>query len=288
MKENTQPMPEIELTDDDRQKIQKTAESIDLSDSGLILYYGTAEQQKLAYVSDKLFRMVRDDSSSKISGQMEELVKELREFSDLQEKCGFFGWLFRNRERKNLRKRYEEAEKNIGFIAADLEKHRNQLLRDFVMLNKLYDALLEHTRALTIAVDAGQRKLDAEPSVKKELRERFEKRLHDLKLSRIVCLQTLTQIRILQECNTALSEKIHSLLNNTVSLWKNQMAIALGIKNTAQAMEGMRKANGELIGVLDTVQTAEAESRRESGEIEQLIKKRRKNRDGIIEGVYNA
>ena len=92
----------------------------------------------------------------------------------------------------------------------------------------------------------------------------------------MVCLQTLTQIRILQECNTALSEKIQSLLTNTLVLWKNQTAIALETKNTALAMEGLRKANGELIGVLDTVQTAEAESRRESVELEQLLNKDKK------------
>ena len=250
MTENMQPVPEIELTDIDRQNIQETAERIDLTDSALILHYGTAEQQKLASVSDKLFQLVRDDGSAAINGQMEDMVKQLRVFSDWKEKRGLFGWLLCNRTRRNLCKRYAEAEKDILSIAANLERHRNQLLRDFVMLGKLYDALLERTTALTVAVEAGQRKMDTDTEAEKELKERFEKRLHDLQLSRMVCLQMLTQIRILQGCNTALSEKIQSLLTNTVSLWKNQMAASLAMKNQTQAFDGLREANRELIGGL--------------------------------------
>lgn len=271
MTENGQSMPDIELNDADRQKIQTTAESIDLSDSGLILYYGTAEQQKLASVSDRLFRLVREDGSAQISGRMEDMVKQLREFSEIQEKRSFFGWLFRKRERKKLRKRYDEAEKSIIRIASELEKHRNQLLRDFVMMEKLYEALLDHTRALTVTVEAGQCKLDNDASAEKELRERFEKRLYDLKLSRMVCIQTLTQIRILQGSSTLLSEKIQSLLTNTIALWKNQMSAALAVKNNAQALEGIREASREMLVVLDDVRDAGADSSREADIMEKLI-----------------
>lgn len=271
MTENIQPVPEIELTDIDWQNIQETAERIDLTDSALILYYGTAEQQKLASVSDKLFRLVRDDGSAEISGQMENMIKQIRVFSDWKEKRGLFGWLLCNRTIKNLRKRYVEAEKNILPIAANLERHRNQLLRDFVMLDKLYDALLERTTALTVAVEAGQCKLNTDTEAEKELKERFEKRLHDLQLSRMVCLQMLTQIRILQGCNTALAEKIQSLLTNTVLLWKNQMAASLAMKNQTQAFDGLREANRELIGLLDDVRSAGENSSREACIMEKWI-----------------
>ena len=233
MKENTQPMPEIELTDADRRKIQETAETIDLTDSLLCLTYGTAGQKKLADVSDKLLKMIRIDDFAVVRGQISGLVKELREYSDTKGKSGIFGWLFRRRERKDLRRQYEASLQNADRIAAELENHRNRLLRDFVMLDKLYDSVLEQYRELTVFSEAGQRKLEEDTSIERELRERFEKRLHDLQLSRMVCMQTLTQIRVLQGCNTALSEKIQSLLTNTLALWKNQTALALVTKDNA-------------------------------------------------------
>ncbi|MBQ4591484.1 MAG: toxic anion resistance protein [Clostridia bacterium] len=276
MTELTQPMPEIELTDADRQKIQETAEKIDLTDFALSLTYGTAGQKKLAEVSDKLLKMTRSDDSAAVSERISDLVKELRACSDAKVQSGFFGWLFRRRERKNLRKRYESAAESTDAIAAELESHRNRLLRDFVMLDKLYDSVLEQYRELTVLTEAGQRKLEEDTSTEKELRERFEKRLHDLKLSRMVCMQTLTQIRILQGCNTALSEKIQSLLTNTLALWKNQTALALAMKNTGQTMKDLRKANGDMIGVLNDVCTAEDHALGEADILKEMIESENK------------
>ena len=133
------------------------------------------------------------------------------------------------------------------------------------MLDKLYDSVLEQYREMTILAEAGQRKLDEDTSTERELRERFEKRLHDLKLSRMVCMQTLTQIRILQGCNTALSEKIQSLLNNTMALWKNQMSLALG-------MENVQGVNNEMIGMLDGVLREQEEHARKQTELEHTMK----------------
>ena len=265
MTEISQPMPEMELTDAERQRIQETTEKIDLTDSSLCLTYGTAGQKKLADVSDKLLKMTRNDDSAAISERISDLVKELRACSDTKRQPGFFGWLFRRRERKNLRKRYESAAESTDAIAAELESHRNRLLRDFVMLEKLYDSVLEHYRELTVLTEAGQRKLEENTSTERELRERFEKRLYDLKPSRMVCMQTLPQIRILQECNTALSEKIQSLLNNTMALWKNQMSLALGMEN-AQGI------NNEMIGMLNGVLRAQEEHDRKQTELENKMK----------------
>ena len=265
MTENTQPMPEMELTDADRQKIQEAAEKIDLTDSSLCLTYGTAGQKKLADVSDKLLKMTRSDDSAAVGKQMSDLVKELRECSNTKVQSGVFGWLFRRRNRKKFRKQYETAARNADRIAAELENYRNRLLRDFVMLGKLYDSVLEQYRELTVLAEAGQRKLEEDLSAEKELRERFEKRLHDLKLSRMVCMQTLTQIRVLQGCNTALSEKIQSLLNNTMALWKNQMSLALG-------MENVQGVNNEMIGMLDGVLREQEEHDRKQTELEHTMK----------------
>ena len=271
MNETTQNPPEIWLTDDERKKIQDLSQSIDLNDSALCLTYGTAGQKKLASVSDRLFRLAGNDDSALIGERMSDLIRELRDFSSVPQRHGLLAWLFRSRDRKNLRKRYESAAERTDAVAAELENHRNRLLRDYVMLGKLYDAVLEQYRDLTVTVEAGQRKLDEDGSAEKELRERFEKRLHDLKLSRMVCMQTLTQIRVLQECNTALSEKIQSLLTNTLALWKNQTALALAAKTTGQAMEDLRRANGSIIGALEDVTAAENEILRESAAMEDLI-----------------
>lgn len=264
-------MPEMELTDADRQKIQETAEKIDLTDSSLCLIYGTAGQKKLADVSDKLLKMTRIDDSAAVGERISDLVKELRKCSGTKLQSGLFGWLFRRRERRNLRKQCETAVQNADRIAEELEKHRNRLLRDFVMLDKLYDSVLEQYRELTVLAEAGQRKLEEDTSSDKDMRERFEKRLHDLKLSRTVCMQTLTQIRVLQGCNTALSEKIQSLLTNTLVLWKNQTALALAMKNIGQTMETLRDANVEMIGGLEAVCTAKDDIIRESTAMESLM-----------------
>jgi len=272
MNEAAEALPEIRLPDADPEKICDLSRRIDLTDSALCLTYGTAEQKKLAGVSDKLFRMAGTDGSAEIGGRMSDLIGELRDAADVQQRRGIFAWLFRSRDRKNLRKRYEAAAERADAVSAELENHRNRLLRDFVMLDKLYGGVLEQYRDLTVAVEAGQRALDEDTSAGKELRERFEKRLHDLKLSRMVCMQTLTQIRVLQDCNTALSDKIQSLLTNTMALWKNQTALALAAKNTGQAMEDLRKANGTVIGVLEEVHAAEADVLRESAAMEELVR----------------
>ena len=264
-------MPEMILTDDDLKEIKNLSESMNLADSALCLTYGTAAQKKLVSVSDKLFRLAADDDTAEIGVRMNELIRELRDFSSMQQCRGIFAWFFRKRDRKSLQKRYESAAANTDAIAAGLEQHRNRLLRDFVMLGKLYDAVLEQYHELTITVEAGQRKLDADASAGKDLRERFEKRLHDLRLSRMVCMQTLTQIRILQDCNTVLAEKIQSLLTNTLALWKNQTALALAVKDSGQAMEDLRKANGTMIGVLEDVCTAEKTARDEAGVLKEHI-----------------
>ena len=276
MKELTQPIPEIELTDAERQRIKETAEKIDLTDSSLCLIYGTAGQKKLADVSDKLLKMTRNDDSTAIGERISNLVKELRKCSETKLQSGLFGWLIRRRERRNLRKQCETAVQNADRIAEELEIHRNRLLRDFVMLDKLYDSVLEQYRELTVFTEAGQRKLEEDTSADKELRERFENRLHDLKLSRTVCMQTLTQIRILQGCNTALSEKIQSLLTNTLALWKNQTALALAMKNTGQTMKDLRKANGEMIGGLEEVCTAEDHALGEADILKEMIESEKK------------
>ena len=264
-------LTEMILTDEDLKEIKRISESIHLDDSALCLTYGTADQKKLAAVSDKLLRLAADDDSAEIGDRMNDLIRKLRDFSSFQQHRGILAWLFRHRDRRKLRKQCESAVANTDAVEAELEKHRNRLLRDFVMLDKLYDSVLEQYRELTVLTEAGQRKLEEDTSADKELRERFEKRLHDLKLSRMVCMQTLTQIRVLQECNTALSEKIQSLLTNTLVLWKNQTALALAMKNIGQTMETLRDANGEMIGVLEAVCTAKDDIIRESTAMESLM-----------------
>jgi len=263
MSETRPEILKINLTGEEKLRIQTTAERIELSDASLVLHYGTSEQQKLASCTDKLMNLMRDDISAGVNTQIDETVKELNELCDFREKSGLFAGLFRKREIGDLSKRYDAASGNIDRIAVSLEDYRNRLLRDHVMLNKLYEALESHTHSLTVYIEAGQQKLDDDKNAEKEERERFEKRLHDLKLSRTVCMQTMAQIIIIQKTNSLLSENIQTLLTNTLSLWRNQVTAAFSMKNTAETLSQLNEANSGLIVDFGSVKESEAKIRSE-------------------------
>ena len=192
------------------------------------------------------------------------LVTELRDFSADEERGGIFG-LFRraNGRLVRMKAKYEDAQVSIDRIVGELEGHQNRLLEDIVMLDKLYEANLGYFRELTMYIMAGRKKLEQERATTlAELRakaaqsaqahdaqtandfaamcDRFEKKLHDLELTRTISLQMAPQIRLIQNNHAMLSEKIQSTVSNTIPLWKNQMVLALGMAHSAQAMEAQR------------------------------------------------
>lgn len=253
----------IVLNDADKKKISELARSIDPADASLVLHYGTSVQRKLASVSNKMLAVTAEKPTGGIAETVTALVDEIRPLSDVQTKPGLFARLFRKRNAKRLRKRYDAVSADVERLSMELENHRNTLLRDHVMLGKLQEAVLEQYRELTVHTEAGRQRL-ADIAEQSE-RDRFEKRLYDLELSRTVSMQMLPQIQLLRDANLALSEKIQSLLTNTVPLWQNQMSLALG-------MENARGVNNEMIGRLNEVLREQEEHDRGQTELENQLK----------------
>lgn len=263
MNDISRTIPGIALNDAAKKKIPELARAIDPSDASLVLHYGTSVQRKLASVSDKMLDMTAEKPTGGIADAVTALVDEIRPLSDIQAKRGLFARLFRKREAKRLRKRYDAVSANVERLTVELENHRNTLLRDHIMLGKLQEAVLEQYRELTVHTEAGRQRL-ADIAEQSE-RDRFEKRLYDLELSRTVSMQMLPQIQLLRDANLALSEKIQSLLTNTVPLWKNQMSLALG-------MENARGVNNEMIGMLNDVLREQEKHDRGQDELKNKLK----------------
>lgn len=257
---------ETALSQAERAKAADISEKINLSDSGAVLQYGAALQKKIAEFSDSALANVRTKDLGETGDMISDLVAELKGFSaNEKEEGGFFG-LFKKSGNPiaRMKTRYDRAENNVDKIVEELEKHQNQLLKDIVMLDKMYEMNLEYFRDLSMYILAGKERLKREREVTLlDLREkaeksglaedaqsandlealcqRFEKKLYDLNLTRTICMQMAPQIRLLQNNNTLMSEKIQSTVNNTIPLWKNQMVLALGMERSRQAMEAQRK-----------------------------------------------
>ena len=238
------------------------SEKIDISNSKIVLYYGTACQKEIASFSDAALQNIRTKDLGEVGDMIVNLVGELRGFNaDTEESKGFLG-LFKKPASSisKLQARYAEAETNVSKITNVLEDHQNTLLKDIVMLDKMYDENLEYFKKLTMYIIAGKKRLDLERSTtlvdlknKAEesglaedaqaandyanLCDRFEKKLYDLELTRNISVQMAPQIRLIQNGDTLMVEKIQSTIINTIPLWKNQMVLALGIAHSKEAME---------------------------------------------------
>ena len=240
------------------------AKKIDLRDSAVVLQYGAACQKKIAAFSDSALEGVRTKDLGTTGEMITDLVGELRGFSAVEERKGFLGLFKKTGDRvTQLKAKYDDAQVNIDRIVGELEGHQNRLLTDIVMLDKLYEANLSYFKELSMYIMAGRAKLEQERSTtlvqmqkKAEMSgqtydaqaandfavmcERFEKKLHDLELTRTICIQMAPQIRLLQNNNAMMTEKIQSTVSNTIPLWKNQMVLALGLAHSEQAMQAQR------------------------------------------------
>lgn len=258
-------LPEVELSEAEQKMVDDFSEKIDLNDSAIVLQYGTACQKKVADFSNNALEGVRTKDLGETGDMITDLVTELKGFSvDEEDDNGFFG-LFKKAGSKvsRLKAKYDRAEVNVDKITAELEGHQNQLLKDIVMLDKMYAANLEYFKELTMYILAGKKKLELERTTTlvqmKEkatasgqahdaqaandyasMCDRFEKKLYDLELTRTISVQMAPQIRLIQNNNALMSEKIQSTINNTIPLWKNQMVLALGLEHSRQAMEAQR------------------------------------------------
>ena len=279
------------------------AEKIDLTNSGLVLQYGAAAQKNIANFSESTLGAVRTKDMGELGEMVTDLVAELKGFSaEEEEKKGIFGMFKKaSNNLQNMKVKYDKAEANVDKIAEQLEAHQVVLMKDIALLDQMYDKNLEYFKQLTMYILAGEKKLAEERNTTlAELYEkaqrtglpedaqaandyaamcdRFEKKLYDLKLTRQISIQMGPQIRMIQNNDTLMTEKIQTSLVNTIPLWKSQMVLALGITHSKQAMEAQRavsdmtnsllKKNADMLKMA-TIETAK-ESERGIVDIETL------------------
>lgn len=250
---------ESHFTPEEQQQIQAFAQQINISDSNMILQYGAGAQQKLADFSEKALENVKSQDLGEVGNMLTDVVVELKNFDVDNEKKGFLG-LFHKGENKleTMKAKYDKTAVNVDKICDVLEEHQVRLLKDTAMLDQMYALNLTYYKELSMYIAAGKQKLEEVRNTQlKELMEkaqagddqvlaqeakdlasycdRFEKKLHDLELSRMISMQTAPQIRLIQNNNTMMVEKIQSTLVNTIPLWKNQMVIALGLEHAQRA-----------------------------------------------------
>ena len=286
--------PEMEkLTEKEQQAVLAFAEKIDLSNSNKILQYGAAAQKNIADFSESALNSVRTKDMGEIGGMLTDLVGELKSFdAGEEEKKGLFGF-FRKAGNSidQMKTKYAKVEANVDRISESLENHQITLLKDVALLDQMYEKNLEYYKQLTMYILAGRKKLEHEqtvtlPHLRKKaqqtglaedaqrandyanLCERFDKKLHDLELTRVISLQMAPQIRMVQNNDTLISEKIQTSLVNTIPLWKSQMVLALGIRHSQEAIQAQRAVSDMTNELLkknaDMLKTATVETAKES------------------------
>lgn len=254
------------LSDEEKKQVEDFSKQIDITKTNAILQYGSAAQNKVADFSEQTLKNVRTKDLDSVGDTLEDLVKELKSFQINDKEDGFFEKLFKKGANsvEGLKVKYDSAEANVDKIVKILEDHQVTLLKDISLLDQLYDKNLVNQKELTMYILAGYKKLDeikkndlpAALAKAKETNDpedaqkandlsnainRFEKKLHDLELTRIVSIQTGPQIRLIQNNDTLMVEKIQSTLVNTIPLWKSQMLIALGISHSKEAAKAQNE-----------------------------------------------
>ncbi|MBQ7714499.1 MAG: toxic anion resistance protein [Clostridia bacterium] len=261
-----EPDYESMLTEVEKKKVEEFSSSIDITNSSLVMQYGAAAQQKVAEFSDSALENVRNKDFGEVGNMLSGLVVELKGITGEDAK-GLKGLFKRTRKNvETMKAKYQKAEKSVDSIVASLEGHQVTLLKDISVLDKLYGVNLEYLKELTMYIIAGERKLKEErETTLVELTEkakesklpedaqkasdfeamcdRFEKKLHDLKLTRTVSIQMAPQIRLVQNNDALMTEKIQSTIVNTIPLWKSHMLISLGLAHSQQAMEAEHAVN---------------------------------------------
>ena len=290
-----QPQPKEEapaLTPAEQQMVNEFAAKIDIENTNQILQYGAGTQKKMADFSDTALENVKMQDLGEIGDLITNVVGELRDF-DAQDDGGRFFGFFKKQSSKieNLKNKYDKAEVSIEKITDSLQQHQVRLLKDSAMLDKMYEQNLNYFKELTMYILAGKKKLEETRNGKlaalknkammSELPEdaqaardldekcnRFEKKLHDLELTRTIAMQTAPQIRLIQNNDTVMVEKIQTTIVNTIPLWKSQMVLALGIAHSAEAAQAQRQVtditNELLRKNAEMLHTATVETAKES------------------------
>ena len=247
------------LTEEEKRQVEEFSKQIDIANSAQVLQYGAGAQQKVASFSEKALENVRSKDLGEVGNMISGVVAELKSFDVDEEEKGLFGRFKKGTNKMiAMKAKYAKVDANIDTIVEELEKHQVTMMRDVATLDQLYEKNKEYYKELTMYILAGKKKLKeieevtipeltrkAELSGKQEdaqavsdmtaLANRFEKKLHDLELTRIISLQMAPQIRLVQNSDIMMSDTIQSTIVNTIPLWKSQMVIALGVTHAEQA-----------------------------------------------------
>ena len=255
------------LTPEELRQVEEFAKKIDVTNSKAVMTYGVGTQKKMADFSEKTLESVKTKDMGEVGDMVSGLVTQLKNFDVDENEKGIKGF-FRKKgnQMQELKTKYTNVEKNVTAISNELEKHQVTLLKDVELLDRMYELNLIYFKELSMYILAGKKKLkevrenelpklqekaaksglpeDAQAA--KDLAEqcdRFEKKIHDLQLTRAVAMQTGPQIRMIQASDQMMAEKIQSTIVNTIPLWKNQMVIAIGIEHATQAAKAEREVN---------------------------------------------
>lgn len=294
--EKPKPLDDSMLNDDEKEMVDRFVQQIDLTNTNAVLHYGAGVQKKMADFSETALENVRSKDLGEVGDMLSNVVVELKSIdADEEEKKGFFGNLFKKTENKltTMKAKYAKAEDNVMQITKALESHQVVLLKDIAVLDKMYELNLSYFKELSMYILAGKKKLeqvrseelaelvataeatglaeDAQAAKDMEgLCQRFEKKIHDLELTRMISIQTAPQIRLVQNSNTMMVEKIQSTVVNTIPLWKSQMVLALGVEHSNQAARAQQqvadmtnellKKNAETLKMA-SIETAKASER---------------------------
>lgn len=284
-------LDDTNLSAEELKQVEEFSKQIDLHNSTAILQYGAGTQKKMADFSGDALESVRTKDLGEVGDMLSGVVAELRDF-DAEEEKGILGFFKKSSNKlEGLKAKYSKAETNVNKICETLEGHQVLLLKDISMLDKMYELNLTYFKELSMYILAGKKKLqetregelaqlvekarvsnlpeDAQAARDVQaLCDRFEKKLHDLELTRMVSIQTAPQIRLVQSSDTMMVEKIQSTIVNTIPLWKSQMVLALGVSHAEQAAKAQREVSDMTNELLkknaEILKTASIESAKES------------------------
>lgn len=283
---------EAKLSDAEKKMVEDFSNKIDITEANIVLQYGSEAQKKISDFSDTALDNVKTKDLGEVGTLLSNLVVELKGFDEKETDKGFLG-IFKKAGNKveSLKAKYDKTEVNVNKIANVLEDHQIQLLKDIALLDQLYDRNQTNCKELTMYIIAGKKKLEKVrsedlPALQAKAKEsglaedaqaandlqnacdRFEKKLYDLELTRQVSIQMAPQIRLVQNNDTLMTEKIQSTLVNTIPLWKNQMVLALGVSHSKEAMQAEREVNNMTNELLkknaETLHQATVETAKES------------------------
>ena len=285
-------MDENVLSEEERKMADQFANQIDLTNSAMILQYGAGTQSKMADFSETALENVKTKDLGEVGDMLAEVVTELKSFDAQEQEKGFFGFFKKNTDKlSSMKAKYSKAESNVNQICEALEKHQVVLMKDIAVLEKMYDLNKSYFKELSMYILAGKKKLEqvrnedlktlTEKAAATGLPEdaqavkdldslcnRFEKKIHDLELTRMISLQTAPQLRLVQGNDTQMVEKIQSTIVNTIPLWKSQMVLALGVAHSNEAAKAQRQVTDMTNDLLrknaETLKMASIETAKES------------------------